>query len=58
MADLDNLFATKEVTPEQTWDMLRARITVLNERVWENRNQWPQVEAWLANFDGRAGFEP
>jgi hypothetical protein len=58
MTDLDDLFATEEVTPEQTWDMLRVRITVLNERVWENRNQWPQVEAWLANFDGRAGFEP
>lgn len=58
MTDLDDLFGTEEVTFEQTWDMLRARITVLNERVWENRNQWPQVEAWLANFDGRAGFEP
>lgn len=58
MADLDDLFATEASTPEHTWDMLRGRITVLNDRVWENRNQWPQVEAWLANFDGRAGFEP
>jgi hypothetical protein len=58
MTDIDDLLATEEATPEQTWEMLRVRITVLNERVWENRNQWPQVEAWLANFDGRAGFDP
>ena len=58
MQDMDGLFAVEEATPEQTWDNLRVRITVLSERVWENRNQWPQVEAWLANFDGRAGFEP
>lgn len=56
--DINDLLGYEEVTPEQTWDMLRVRITVLNERVWENRNQWPQVEAWLANFDGRSGFEP
>lgn len=58
MTDITHLLATEEATPEQTWEMLRVRITVLNERVWENRNQWPQVEAWLANFDGRAGFDP
>jgi hypothetical protein len=58
MMDLDDLWATEEETLEQTWEMLRVRITVLSERVWENRNQWPQVEAWLANFDGRAGFDP
>lgn len=58
MTDLEDLFATEEATPEQTWDLLRVRITVLNERVWENRNQWPQVEAWLANFDGRSGSDP
>ena len=57
MAALDDRFTTEEVTLEQTWEMLRTRITVLNERVWENRNQWPKVEAWLANFDGRAGFD-
>ena len=58
MTDLDEPFAAEAPTPEQTWDILRARITVLSDRVWENRNQWPQVEAWLANFDGRAGFDP
>ena len=58
MTGVGDLFGTEEATPEQTWDMLRGRITVLNERVWEDRNQWPQVEAWLANFDGQAGFEP
>lgn len=58
MIDLDELFDPEAPTSEQTWDLLRARITVLNERAWENRNQWPQVQAWLDNFDGRAGFEP
>lgn len=58
MTGIDDLLAAEEPTPEQTWEMLRVRITVLSERVWENRNQWPQVEAWLANFDGRAGFDP
>jgi hypothetical protein len=58
MTEIDDLWVTEEVTPEQTWEMLRVRITVLNERVWDNRNQWPQVEAWLANFDGRSGFDP
>lgn len=58
MTEMDDLLPVEEATPDQTWEMLRARITVLNERVWENRNQWPQVEAWLANFDGRAGFDP
>ena len=58
MTDIRELLGTEEPTFEQTEEMLRARITVLSERVWENRNQWPQVEAWLSNFDGRAGFEP
>ncbi|MBN8891041.1 MAG: hypothetical protein J0H91_12205 [Rhodospirillales bacterium] len=58
MTGFDDLLVTEEATPEQTWELLRVRITVLSERVWENRNQWPQVEAWLANFDGRAGFDP
>lgn len=58
MTDIDQLYDTEEPTPEQTWESLRDRITVLNERVWENRNRWPRVEAWLANFDGRAGFDP
>lgn len=43
-------------TPEDTWDALRQRVTVLSERVWEGRNRWPEVEAWLANFDGRSGL--
>jgi hypothetical protein len=57
MTDIGNLWAPEEATPEQTWEMLRERITVLNERAWENCNQWPQVEAWLDNFNGRAGFD-
>ncbi|MBN8807023.1 MAG: hypothetical protein J0I47_02110 [Sphingomonas sp.] len=46
-----------EVTPEDTWEMLRRRITILNERAWEGRNRWPDVEHWLANFDGRSGID-
>jgi hypothetical protein len=56
MMDFADFLEAEQDTPEQTWEKLRVRITVLNERVWENRNQWPQVEAWLANFNGRAGF--
>lgn len=42
-------------TFEDTWSTLRHRVTVLNERAWEGRKKWPEVEAWLANFDGRSG---
>lgn len=44
-------------TVEDTWELLRQRVTVLSERVWEGRNQWPSVEAWLRNFDGRSGLD-
>jgi hypothetical protein len=58
VTETDYFSTTESPTVEQTWDMLRVRIAVLSERVWENRNQWPQVEAWLKNFDGGAGYEP
>lgn len=34
------------------WDELKTKIKVLNERVWENRAEWPLVEDWLNNFTG------
>ncbi|BDL37555.1 hypothetical protein [Methylorubrum sp. GM97] len=40
----------------RTWDDLRRRITVLNERAWESRLNWPIVERWLKNFDGKSGL--
>jgi hypothetical protein len=43
-------------TSEDIWESLRQRITVLSERVWEGRNRWPEVQAWLDNFDGRSGL--
>ena len=51
------LLGTAETTVEDTWELLRKRITVLSERVWERRNRWPDVQAWLGNFDGRSGLD-
>ena len=59
VCNLDDLLPDDaETTPAHTWAALRDRITVLSERVWENRNTWPAVLAWLRNFDGRTGVEP
>ena len=44
-------------TENETWELLRQRITVLSERAWEGKNQWPKVEKWLENFDGRSGLD-
>lgn len=41
----------------ETWEILRHRITVLNERAWENRLTWPHVVRWLENFDGSSGID-
>ncbi|WP_439568871.1 phosphoribosyltransferase-like protein [Sphingopyxis sp.] len=46
-----------ESTPEDTWDILRERVTVLSSRAWEGRNEWPAIQAWLRNFDGRSGLD-
>ncbi|TMJ18651.1 MAG: hypothetical protein E6G92_02075 [Alphaproteobacteria bacterium] len=46
-----------ETTPEDTWDLLRQRVAILSLRAWEGRNEWPAVQAWLANFDGRSGID-
>ncbi len=46
-----------EFTPEDTWDLLRQRVTVLSLRAWEGRNDWPAVQAWLNNFNGASGIE-
>lgn len=34
------------------FDDLKNKILALNNSLWEGRNRWPQVEAWLANFSG------
>lgn len=46
-----------DTTPEDTWELLRERITILSSRAWEGRNEWPAVQAWLNNFDGRSGLD-
>jgi hypothetical protein len=40
---------------DRTWEELKSRITVLNERAWERRVSWDLVERWLDNFDGSSG---
>jgi hypothetical protein len=47
-----------ETTFDDTWELLRQRVTTLSERVWEGQNRWPDVQAWLGNFDGRSGLDP
>lgn len=44
-----------EPNNKNTWDELKTRITVLDDRLWEGRVKWPLVERWLENFDGRSG---
>ena len=44
-------------TYQQTWNDLRRRITVLNDRAWERRVDWGLVERWLSNFNGRSGLD-
>jgi hypothetical protein len=39
-------------TDELEIELVR-RIKTLSERLWENHCQAPDIEAWLANFDGR-----
>src|SRR5258708_5620751 len=34
-------------------EQLKTKIHILNTHLWEGRNKWPQVEAWLANFSGK-----
>jgi hypothetical protein len=62
MSLIDQLSAllpdSAEATVEDTWELLRHRVTILSERVWEGRNRWPEVQAWLGNFDGRSGLDP
>jgi hypothetical protein len=31
---------------------LKTKVLILNERLWERRNAWPKVQAWLDNFVG------
>lgn len=48
-----------ELTIEQRddWDLLRKRILVLNEKVWDQRLCWSTVRQWLNNFDGSSGLD-
>lgn len=48
-----------ELTFEQRndWDLLRKRILVLNEKVWDKRLCWPTVQQWLKNFNGSSGLD-
>lgn len=56
--ELNNILPeTAERAVEDTFEFLRQRVTVLSERVWEGRNRWPEVQAWLNNFDGRSGLD-
>lgn len=36
-----------------TYDDLIRRVKILSERLWEGHCREPDVDAWLANFDGR-----
>lgn len=35
-----------------TFEDLKKRILILNEKVWEGRLSWPSIEEWLENFTG------
>jgi hypothetical protein len=45
-----------EPSPEDTWELLRERVSILSLRAWERNNEWPAVQAWLDNFDGSSGL--
>ncbi len=36
-----------------SFEILKKRILILNEKVWEGRLSWPFIEEWLENFTGR-----
>ena len=36
-----------------SFEILKKRILILNEKVWEGRLSWPLIEEWLGNFTGR-----
>ena len=36
-----------------SFEDLKKRILVLNEKTWEGRLVWPKIEDWLSHFDGR-----
>ena len=42
---------------EETWELLRERVSILSLRAWERKNEWPAVRAWLDNFDGSSGLD-
>ncbi|WP_313238648.1 phosphoribosyltransferase-like protein [Delftia acidovorans] len=46
-----------DIEQRNDWDSLRKRILVLNERAWDGRLEWPAVQRWLNNFNGRSGVD-
>ena len=34
-------------------DELKSKILILSEKAWEKKLDWPAVESWLNNFDGK-----
>jgi hypothetical protein len=45
-----------QLQPPNTFDYLKKRITILNERSWEGRINQNIIDDWLGNFDGRSGL--
>ncbi|MHB1115542.1 phosphoribosyltransferase-like protein [Sideroxydans sp.] len=37
----------------ESFENLKKRILILNEKVWEGRLTWPSIEEWLENFTGK-----
>lgn len=55
--EIRSILSDEQENAEETWDELRRRITVLSDRAWEGRVNWPLVERWLENFTGDSGLE-
>lgn len=47
---------TRDLEPT-TFERLKKRITVLNERSWEGRINQNIIDDWLGNFDGKTGLD-
>lgn len=37
----------------ESFEYIKKRILILNEKVWEGRLSWPAITEWLENFTGR-----
>ena len=47
---------TRDLEPT-TFEKLKKRITILNERSWEGRINQEIINDWLENFDGKSGLD-